>query len=140
MPKKIVTTESLDQLLAILNNWNGPLTWELYCECVARKLALKTVVTKQTLMRYQTIKNAFADRKDFLRGAKATVETKDETIAALQLQIKNLSENVRRLSKENDLYREKFVRWQKNIYQYCQEFDLLTLEKPLTEKYKRTRK
>lgn len=32
MPKQIVTKDSIDQLLAILNNWQGDLTWELYCE------------------------------------------------------------------------------------------------------------
>ena len=140
MPKQIVTKESLDQLLAILKNWNGPLTWELYCDSVTRKLGLSTKVTKQTLMRYDTIKKVFADRKDYLRGAKASAVSEDHTIAALELQIKNLAEQVRRLSAENDLYKEKFVRWQKNIYDKLPKFQISNLERPLTEKYKRAEK
>lgn len=140
MPKQIVTKERLDQLLAILNNWNGPLTWELYCESVTRKFALSTVVTKQTLMRYDTIKKVFADRKDFLRKAKSSAVSEDQTIAALGLQIKDLAEHVRRLSAENALYKEKFVRWQKNIYEQLPDFQISKLERPLTEKYKRTGK
>lgn len=140
MPKKIVTEESLVQLIAILNNWNGPLTWELYCECVTRKFGLSTVVTKQTLMRYETIKQAFTDRKEFLRGVKASAESKDQTIAALELQVKNLVENVRRLSAENDAYREKFVRWTSNIHAHVGKFSPEKLETPLTEKYKHPRK
>jgi hypothetical protein len=137
MPKKIVTDESIDQLRAILNNWHGPLTWELYCASVTRKLGLKTVVTKQTLMRYESIRKAFSDRKEFLRDAKATIESGDATISALQLQIKDLAEQVRRLKAENDAYREKFVRWLKNIYTYATGFDMSKLETPLTKKYKR---
>lgn len=140
MPKKIVTKESIDQLLAILNNWQGPLTWELYCESVTRKLGLKTVVTKQTLMRYETIKQAFADRKSFLRTAKSAEESTDQTIATLQLQVTNLAEQVRRLSSENEKYKEKFVRWLNNIYLYAPGFDIAKLDSPLTAKYKRSGK
>lgn len=138
MPKKIVTEESIDQLLAILKNWQGPLTWELYCGSVTRKFGLTSVVTKQTLMRYETIKQAFADRKSFLRDAKSSSESNDQTISALQLQVKNLAEQVRRLSAENDAYKEKFVRWLKNIYIYAEKFDISKLETPLTEKHKRS--
>ena len=136
MPKKIVTEESIDQLRAILNNWKGPLTWELYCDSVTRKLGLKTVVTKQTLMRYETIKQAFADRKTFLRNAKSSSASSDQTISSLQLQVKNLVEQVRRLSAENVAYKEKFVRWLKNIYLHAERFDISKLETPLTEKHK----
>lgn len=140
MPKKIVTEESIDQLRAILKNWQGPLTWELYCDSVTRKLGLKTVVTKQTLMRYETIKQAFADRKTFLRDAKSSSASSDQTISALQLQVKNLAEQVRRLSTENDAYREKFVRWLNNIYLYAPGFDVSKLEMSQTEKIKRSGK
>ena len=136
MPKKIVTAESIDQLKAILNNWQGPLTWELYCDSVTRKLGLKTVVTKQTLMRYETIKQAFADRKTFLRDTKSSSASNDQTISALQFQVKNLAEQVRRLSAENDAYKEKFVRWLKNIYTHATGFDVSKLETPLIKKNK----
>lgn len=140
MPKKIVTTDSIDQLLAILNNWQGELTWELYCESVTRKLDLKSKVTKQTLMRYETIKKAFANRKAFLREAKSSTASSDQTIAAFELQVKNLVEQVRRLSVENDAYKEMFVRWLNNIYMYAPEFDIAKLDTPLTAKYKRSGK
>lgn len=140
MPKKIVTEDSIDQLLAILNNWQGELTWELYCESVSSKLGLKTVVTKQTLLRYEIIKRTFAERKNFLREAKSSTESSDQTIASLQSEVKNLAEQVRRLSKENDAYKEKFVRWLSVIYQYAPSFDISKLETPLTAKYKRNGK
>lgn len=89
-------------------------------------------------MRYETIKQAFADRKSFLRDAKSSSESNDQTISALQLQVKNLAEQVRRLSAENDAYKEKFVRWLKNIYIYAEKFDISKLETPLTEKHKRS--
>lgn len=137
MPKKIVTAESIDQLRAILNTWQGPLTWELYCANVTRKLGLATVVTKQTLMRYETIRQAFSDRKAFLRDAKSSSVSNDQTISALQMQVKDLAEQTRRLSIENAAYREKFVRWLKNIYLCAPDFDISKLETPLTEKNKR---
>jgi len=140
MPKKIVTEDSIDQLLAILNNWQGDLTWELYCESVSSKLGLKTVVTKQTLLRYEILKRTFAERKAFLREARSSTESSDQTIAALQSQVKNLVEQVRRLSAENDAYKEKFVRWLSIIYQHAPGFDITKLDIPLTAKYKRTGK
>lgn len=140
MPKKIVTKDSIDQLLAILNNWQGDLTWELYCECVSSKLGLETVVTKQTLLRYEIIKKTFADRKVFLRNAKSSTESSDHTIATLQSQVKNLAEQVRRLSEENSAYKEKFVRWLSVIYQNAPAFDMSKLDVPLTAKHKHARK
>lgn len=140
MPKKIVTEESIDQLLAILNNWQGELTWELYCESVTSKLKLKTVVTKQTLLRYEIISRTFAERKAFLRNAKSSMESSDQTIAALQSQVNNLVEQVRRLSKENETYKEKFVRWLSVIYQHAPAFDISKLDIPLTAKHKRNEK
>ncbi|OMG56593.1 hypothetical protein BJN45_02970 [Azonexus hydrophilus] len=139
MPKKIVTKESIDQLLAILNNWQGDLTWELYCECVTSKLGLERVVTKQTFLRYEIIKKAFADRKAFLREAKSSTESSDHTIASYQTQVKNLAEQVRRLSEENRAYKEKFVRWLSVIYQNAPSFDLSKLDIPLTAKHKHSR-
>jgi hypothetical protein len=136
MPKKIVTAENIDQLRAILNNWQGPLTWELYCASVTRKLGLETVVTKQTLMRYETIRQAFSDRKIFLRDAKSSSVSNDQTISVLQMQVKNLAEQTRRLSAENNAYREKFVRWLYNINMYAPNFDISKLETPLTGKNK----
>lgn len=137
MPKKIVTAESIDQLLAILNNWQGDLTWDLYCQSVTRKLGLKTVVTKQTLLRYEIIKRTFAERKAFLREARSSRASSDQTIAMFESQVNNLVEQVRRLSAENDAYKEKFVRWLNNIYMYAPGFDIAKLETPLTAKYKR---
>lgn len=140
MPKQIVTKDSIDQLLAILNNWQGDLSWELYCESVSNKLKLKTVVTKQTLLRYEIIKRTFAERKAFLRNDKSSTESSDQTIAALQSQTKNLAEQVRRLTAENNAYKEKFVRWLSVIHQYAPNFDISKLDFPLTAKYKRNGK
>lgn len=140
MPKKIVTEDSIDQLLGILNNWQGELTWELYCESVTRKLKLDKVVTKQTLLRYENIKRTFAERKAFLREASSSTASSDHTIEALESQVKNLVEQVRRLTKENNAYKEKFVRWLSIIHQYAPSFDISKLEMPLTAKYKRVEK
>ena len=137
MPKKIVTEDSLVQLVAILNNWQGPLTWELYCADVTRRLGLKSLVTKQTLLRYVVIKKAFGERKAFVRESKSVELSSDSTIEALKASVNNLAEQVRRLSAENELYKEKFVRWQKNIYTHANGFDMAKLESPLVEKHKR---
>jgi len=137
MPKKIVTEDSIKQLLAILNNWQGELTWQLYCDSVTRKLGLKTVVTKQTLLRYEIIKRTFNERKAFLREEKSTMASSDKTIAMFESQVNNLVEQVRRLSAENDAYKEKFVRWLSIIYTHAPNFDIAKLDFPLTKKYKR---
>ncbi|ADL56419.1 hypothetical protein [Gallionella capsiferriformans] len=140
MPKKIVTEDSINQLLAILNNWQGELTWELYCESITRKLGLKTVVTKQTLLRYEIIKRTFNERKAFLREAKSSRASSDQTIAMFESQVNNLVEQVRRLSAENDAYKEKFVRWLSIIYMHAPNFDISKLDFPLTAKNKRNQK
>ncbi len=136
MPKKIVTAESLGLLLSILHNWQGELTWELYCNSVTSKLGLNAPVTKQALMRYESIRKAFSERKEFLRGLKSTNESTDHTIEALQLQVANLAEQVRRLSAENSAYKEKFVRWLHNIYMFMPQVDISKLDSPMTSKYK----
>ena len=140
MPKKIVTSDSIGQLLAILNNWQGELTWELYCESISRKFGLKTVVTKQTLLRYEIIKLTFNERKAFLRDAKLSRASSDQTIAKFESQVNSLVEQVRRLSAENDAYKEKFVRWLSIIYTHAPNFDIAKLEIPLTAKNKRSGK
>lgn len=43
MPKKIVTKSTLPKILRVLDQWEGKLTWDAYCDRVAQALGIDSV-------------------------------------------------------------------------------------------------
>ena len=115
MPKVVVTKNNLPKVLSILDKWRGKLTWVLYCEEVASQLGLDSV-HRSTLDVYSEIKVAFKEKKKALKDPAEIGNEKNATIEMLQNEIEELESKEVRLEDKLTKYKEKFVRWQHNLY------------------------
>lgn len=121
MPKIVVTEESLIDVLSIIRNWQGKLTWGLLCEEVACHLSIEKVgVTRQTLSSYLEIQEAFTKRKKELRDAACEQDKPSESEGYNLEYWKNkalaLEAQVEVLLHKNDAYKQRFIKWQYNAY------------------------
>jgi len=117
MPKKIITEATLPIALHHLDKWSGKLTWELYAERLALALGEKRI-SRHTLLTYKVLVEAFNARKNALRASTHISGAKepDITLDFAKQEIATLEAKVARLEKQNDLFKEQFVRWQYNYY------------------------
>ncbi|TXI23980.1 MAG: hypothetical protein E6Q61_05820 [Nitrosomonas sp.] len=117
MPKVIITDSTIPIALHELDKWSGKLTWELYAERLASVLGEKRI-SRYTLLSYPVLADAFKQKKNLLRAApqSSAVEVQDVTLEFAKKQIETLEAKVARLERENNLFREQFVRWQHNLY------------------------
>ena len=145
MPKLVVTKDSLPVVLALINTWEGKLTWELLCEQIAMQLDIEGGVQRQSLSSYKEIQEAYSLRKEILKKKKENPPTPSSnvTIEYLQNKVAALeAENVL-LREKNEAYKQRFVLWQYNAYMHGIRIDTLDdaidmLEKPLSELKRRT--
>lgn len=117
MPKKIITERTLPIALHHIDKWSGKLTWEKYAERLAIALGEKRI-SRHTLLSYSVLVEAFNAKKDALRTSinKSGREKNDVTMDFAKQEIATLEAKVARLERQNDLFREQFVRWQRNLY------------------------
>ena len=117
MPKTIITEKSLPVALHEIDKWSGKLTWELYAERLASVLG-ESRISRYTLMSYPALVEAFNAKKETLRDAAQNTDSDEPnfTLDFAKEQIVTLEAKVTRLEKQNDLFREQFVRWQHNLY------------------------
>lgn len=143
MPKIIVTSDNITEILHLIDTWKGKLTWPLLCEEVKSMLGLEDV-TRQTLSGYKEIQEAFTARKEFLReNTVEEVKTKDSDVEYLMTQIEGLEAELARAKNTIEKYKQRFVLWQFNAYKHGIRIDSLDdavemLEQPLTELKRRT--
>jgi uncharacterized protein YlxW (UPF0749 family) len=143
MPKVVVTEKNINEIVGLIDTWNGKLTWPLLCEKVKLMLGLSKV-TRQTLSSYETIQDAFTDRKEHLRGAKKiTPPPQSSDVTFLQNQVETLNAELNRANTTIDKYKQRFVLWQYNAYRHGIRMDSLEdaldmLEQPLIELKRRT--
>lgn len=143
MPKVIVTEENINEIVGLIDTWNGKLTWSLLCEKVKVMLGLSKV-TRQTLSSYETIQDAFTDKKEQLRGVKKITPPPQSTdVTFLQNQVETLNAELNRANTTIDKYKQRFVLWQYNAYRHGIRIDSLEdaldmLEQPFIELKRRT--
>ena len=142
-----------ETILAIIDGWNGKLTYELLSEKLQSELGLKRPPSRHTYTKHDEIKHAFDLKKEELRNKKSAaleeakllfdgpnklsqllenLDNDDATIAELIKQVEKLenenerlnSENVR-LNNQNNILLERFARWQHNL----QKMDGVNLNK-----------
>ena len=149
-------TDNKEAILAIIDGWNGKLTYELLSEKLQSELGLKRPPSRHTYTKHDEIKHAFDLKKDELRSKKthavqeakvlfespnkasqllAKLSNDNATFTELIKQLEKLAnENERlnsenqRLNKTNDILLERFARWQHNI----QKMDNVDLNKLAT--------
>lgn len=109
-----LTTERIQTVLDTLDGWKGKLTWELLIESVHEATGI--TYSRFTFAEYPSITNAFALRKEALRGqaGKPAREPKDERLRAALALAERYKVKAERLEVENQLLLEQFVTWAHN--------------------------
>ncbi|TMO54435.1 hypothetical protein [Pseudoalteromonas phenolica] len=143
MPKIVVTSENISEILHLIETWKSKLTWPLLCEEVKVMLGLQDV-TRQALSSYKELQDAYTARKQYLRE-KPVDETPsvDSDVAYWINQVEGLKAELARANETNEKYKQRFVLWQFNAYKHGIRMDsmddaLEMLEQPLTEIKRRT--
>lgn len=122
MKAKLIDAAGMAKLDNILNKWSGKLTWDDFAVSVAGALG-KSSISKFTLMKYPSIKQAFERRKATLREAKSEVIVSlgDVTLDMLIHENAQLRNQVLHLNSElklrESLWANQFRRWQYNLSQ-----------------------
>ena len=139
MPKVVITAETLPDVLDLINDWQGKLTWSLLCDQVALQLGIDGV-QRQSLSAYKEIQRAYTEKKEALRAPVEPVETPNYNVDTDYLlgKVSALEAEVKRLEALNDAYKQRFILWQHNAYKNGIRIDSLDdaidmLEKPLVQ-------
>lgn len=66
MAEKSLNSEQQISIQALIRSWDGRLTWDLLVTKIESNLTITT--TRQTLYKYQNIKNEYKDKKHLLKG------------------------------------------------------------------------
>ena len=128
MPKILVTNENLEEIIHLINTWEGKLTWDLLCPKVAELLNIKSI-ERQSLAHYPDIQSAFSKRKQNIRDKSKADPEPNFTMDYLQKQVMSLQAQVQRLEEINERYKQQFIVWQYNAYMHGMSED--DLNKPL---------
>ena len=128
MPKILITEENLEDIIMLINTWEGKLTWDLLCTEVSQLLNIKSI-ERQSLANYSDIQKAFSTRKQRIKENSKANPQPNVTIDYLQKQVNNLKAQVQRLEEINEQYKQKFIVWQYNAYMHGMTED--KLNKPL---------
>ena len=128
MPKILITEENLEDIIMLINTWEGKLTWDLLCSEVSQLLNIKSI-ERQSLANYSDIQKAFSTRKQRIKENSKAKHQPNVTIDYLQKQVNNLKAQVQRLEEINEQYKQKFIVWQYNAYMHGMTED--KLNKPL---------
>lgn len=109
-----LTEERIQVALETLDSWRGKLTWDLLIASI--KDATNITYSRFTLSSYPEIANAFALRKDALRGTwnSGAATPRDERVKAALEHVARMQAKVERLTQQNQLLKEQFVTWAHN--------------------------
>ena len=112
---KNLTDDAIEQIVRLLDGWEGKLTWDALIDATVSRLHYK--YTRQALYKHERIRTAFALRKASLGGgAEKTVRRgyRQETEAITK--IARLEAENQRLQYENQRLLEQFVVWAYNAH------------------------
>ena len=132
-----LTDQNVQDIVEILDYWspNEKLTWERLCKAIEVQLELVPAPTRQTLQKFERIKNAYDLGKKSpaaLKILKAKHQKLPASLKIAQVKIDALESKVERLEKENSKLLEQFVVWQYNSHKYGLSID--QLNEPLSMK------
>ncbi len=110
---KNIGDEDISAIVSILDGWSGKLGWDLLIAAIERRNGNR--YTRQALDKHERIKQAFVLRKQALTGKDGLARkvSSPELQAALD-RIQRLAAENARLTRENVLLLEQFVRWAYN--------------------------
>lgn len=128
---KHLTVKNLDALVALIDAWEGKLTWEALCEEGSKLIGSRP--TRQTLNAHERIKNAFLSRKAYLKTGYIP-SRRPASLSIAEQRIRRLEGENNRLREENDRLLEQFVRWQYNAYKHGMSKDWLNAPLPQVDR------
>ncbi|WP_439258036.1 hypothetical protein [Lonepinella sp. BR2271] len=117
MPKILITEENLEEVIYLINTWEGKLTWDLLCEKVAQLLNIKSI-ERQSLANYPDIQQAFSKKKLKIKETHKVEPIPNINIDYLIKQVKSLKAQIQRLEEINERYKQQFIVWQYNSYMH----------------------
>ncbi len=132
-----LTDQNVQDIVEILDYWspNEKLTWERLCKAIEVQLELVPAPTRQTLQKFERIKNAYDLGKKSpaaLKILKAKQQKLPASLKIAQVKIEALEAKNARLEKENAMLLEQFVVWQYNAYKYGMSMERLS--EPMSKK------
>ncbi|MCG9065464.1 hypothetical protein LH425_10495 [Laribacter hongkongensis] len=112
---KNLTDDAIEQIVRLLDGWQGKLTWEALIDAIVTRLHCK--YTRQALHKHERIRVAYAMRKQTLgKGQQATVQSASGLPADAIVKIARLEAENQRLEAENQRLLEQFVVWAYNAH------------------------
>ncbi|KGS15264.1 hypothetical protein ALP73_00198 [Pseudomonas coronafaciens pv. garcae] len=118
----------IDKAVRLLDGWTGKLTWDRYLAMLEVEIGHK--YTKAAMLRHPRIKSAWGHAKELARDESGVPVSRSaiETEKALE-RVRLLEGRVERLTRENQVLLEQFVRWSHNALR--KGMSLAELEAPL---------
>ncbi len=125
-----ITQEHIATVLDLLDTWRGKLTWDSLLDKLEEVWGYR--YSRFTLASYTEVANAFAHRKESLRGTLPTSRgtPSDERVRAAVEQAERYKAKAERLRAENDLLLERFVTWAHNAERKGVTMDILNAPLP----------
>lgn len=126
-----VTDEMLSDLLNVLDEWSGKLTWDLLLDEIEKKVGHR--YSRFTFADYPAIASAFSLKKQSLRGLtpSAPATPRDEKVRAVLEQNDRLKEKNKRLEAQNNALLAQYITWATNAKLYGMTIE--DLAKPLVK-------
>ncbi len=129
---KHITDKDIEKIVGIIDGWTDKLTWEALCD--ACLLAIGAKPTRQTLMKFVRIKQAFEAckkriKEDVPMPVPPTIKVAAERIARIE------QEN-ERLKRENSELLKQFVVWQYNAHTHGLDWHKLNKMLPAIDRGK----
>lgn len=124
-----LTQEHIATVLDTLDTWRGKLTWDLLLDKLEAVWGYR--YSRFTLASYVKVVDAFAHRKDALRGTLPVSRgtPTDERVRAAVEQAERFNAKAERIEAENNRLLEQFVTWAQNAESNGVTMDMLN--KPL---------
>lgn len=124
-----LTQEHIATVLDTLDTWRGKLTWDLLLDKLEAVWGYR--YSRFTLATYAKVVDAFAHRKDALRGTLPVSRgtPTDERVRAAVEQAERFNAKAERIEAENNRLLEQFVTWAQNAESNGVTMDMLN--KPL---------
>lgn len=112
---KNLTDDAIEQIVRLLDGWEGKLTWETLIAAIVTRLHCE--YTRQALHKHERIRAAYTLRKESLGGHRdAAVSRGSGPLADAMARIARLEAENQRLEAENQRLLEQFVVWAYNAH------------------------
>lgn len=122
-----LTDNSIEKAVMLLDGWSGKLTWDRYLAVLAVEIG--HTYTKMAMLRQPRIKAAWGVAKDRVHESAPHGGYGNVAMSLSRERTRELERRVERLTQENNLLLEQFVRWAHNATR--RGLSLTDLDKPL---------